>query len=134
MSRDNGERRFRLPQTETQTRPIPEAAVLRLLGDEPAERIHQRGLRAAAVRTILPRPSGQLDVPPTPHKAVICRLYPNTDLARLMFRRGEALFAEAIVFPDPDDDLELNLLEGFHNAVLAADRVLAPDDNASPIE
>lgn len=107
-----------------QAKPIKEPVVRRLLGDEPCERIDAAELRPSAVRTTLPRPSELPGGKPTPHRAIVCRLYPTSENARTKFRRAGAVFAEAIVFPDPDDDLELNLLEGFHSAMILANDVL----------
>lgn len=112
-------------------KPVKEPVVRRLLGAGPCEQIDAAGLRPAAVQATLPRPSGHPEVRPKPHKAVVCRLYPTNDQARAMFLRAGATCAEATVFPDPGDDLELNLLEGFHNAMVLASQVLGIDNIGS---
>lgn len=108
---------------------IKEPAVRRLLGGEPCEQIDALGLRPAAVQTILPRPEPGRH--PIPHRAVVCRLYPIQENARAKFRRAGATCAEATVFPDPEDDLEFTLLEGFHNAMILANEVLGVDGTGS---
>lgn len=119
-----------------QPEPIPERQVRLLLGPDPCALIDRLGLQPAAVRCILPRPSGTPGGRPAPARAVVCRLYPKTTLARAMFNRAGLLrndaCAEAIVFPDPGDDLEQTLLEGMHNATILARTVLEPNDTATP--
>lgn len=113
-----------------------EPQVRRLLGAEPCEVIDRLGLQAVAVETVLPRPTGQPGGRPIPGRALVCRLYPKTDLARTLFARsgylrGDAR-AEAIVFWDPGDDLEELMLLGFHNATIQAKQLLQPDDTGPP--
>ena len=110
-------------------KPIKDPVIRRLLGPEPCEQIDAVGLKPAAVKGTLPRPEPGRR--PIPHKAIVCRLYPTQENARAKFHRAGATCAEAIVFPDPGDDLELSLLEGFHNAMVLANQVLGIDGTGS---
>lgn len=102
---------------------IKAATIHRLLGEEPSDRIRQYGLTPFAVRGMIRHPTDNALLP-----AVVCRLYPETDLARLKFAQARVMLSQAVVFPDPGDDLELTLLEGFHNALLHARRALDSND------
>lgn len=101
------------------------AVIERLLGEEPMEKINRWGLQPAAVETWLRHPQDGAYL-----RAIVCRLYPTSDLARIRYVESKAQCSQAIVFPDPGDDLEISLLEGFHNAALVARRVVERQDYA----
>lgn len=111
------------PRHAIDIRPVPEGLILRLLGEGPTEKIRAAGLSARAVRCMALHPEERVL-----RKALVCRLYPVSDQARLSFFRaglgGSNASAETTVFPDPDDDLEQSLLEGFHNSMVLANALL----------
>jgi hypothetical protein len=59
-------------------------------------------------------------------KALLCRLYPNATDTRAAFAKEQQLYAEAVVFEDPDDVLAWNLKAGFENALYAAAQIMRP--------
>lgn len=108
-------------------RTLTRRQITRLLDPELAARIQARGLTPAAVRAwATVQAAGQ-----SPHRegwALIARLYPDSDKARLAFALDGQLCAEAVVFEDPNDHLAANLAAGLENALHAANHLLHARD------
>lgn len=115
------------PRHSWNVRPVPERLTRTLLGEEPIEKIDRAGLEAIAVRATGHHPETN-----AVSQAVACRLLPKTDDAKILFHRAGQRAVETIVWPDEGDDLELSLLEGFHNAFIVADKIMAAARRALP--
>lgn len=101
-------------------RPITASMLERLLDPTIHHRIRSNGLTPTAVRAALVDVPAAGASPARRGPAVICRLYPTGTDARFAFLRAGQLYAEAIVFEDPDDVLAYNLNAGFENAIHVA--------------
>jgi hypothetical protein len=107
--------------------------IRQILGEQPRAMLDAVGLKCAAVRTLVPDPERvqKTNLPPKVD-ALVCRVYPATDLARLRFIEAKAQAAETTyVFRDPDDDLEIAMIRGFHQCVLDARQVIERQDTAT---
>lgn len=103
-------------------RPVREKVVWTILGEEALEKIAKAGLRAVAIRCVTLHPEEG-----TPAEALVCRLYPTNPDAQILFAANEAECAQTVYFPEPDEPFELWVRTGFHNAYIAAQRVLTQD-------